>query len=102
MSRAVLSTLIAVVSLPLWAADDTTAPTNPDDIIQKFAAKETAFSEARNDYTYRQTVKIQELDPSGNPTRGKYEIVEDIIFTPMASGRRRWCTPRLRPWSTSC
>jgi uncharacterized pyridoxamine 5'-phosphate oxidase family protein len=55
---------------------------NVDDIIHKFAAKEKEFAEARNNYTYRQTVKLQELDPSGNPTRGQWEQISDIIFTP--------------------
>ena len=55
---------------------------NPDEIIQKFAAKEAEFREARNNYTYRQSVKMQELDAGGNPTGGKWEEVEDIIFSP--------------------
>ena len=79
MRGVVLSTAIAAVCLPLWAADDNV---NPDEIIQKFAAKETEFSQARNNYTYRQSVKLEELDGGGNPTGGKWEIVEDIIFTP--------------------
>jgi len=57
------------------------APVDPAAIIQRFAAKEEQFREARENYTYRQTVKIQELDESGEP-EGKYEIVEDIIFSP--------------------
>jgi hypothetical protein len=52
-----------------------------DEIIQKFAAKEAEFARARGNYTYRQTAKIQELDESGSP-HGRYEIVEDIVFTP--------------------
>src|SRR6267378_4174824 len=52
-----------------------------DDIINKFAAKEAEFSKARSNYTYRQTVKLQELDESGGPM-GKWELVSDIIFTP--------------------
>src|ERR1700749_1611539 len=51
----------------------------PQTIIQRFAAKEAEFSKARENYTYRQTVKITELDPSGNP-QGNYELVEDIVF----------------------
>jgi len=50
-----------------------------DDIIQKFAAKEAEFAKARDNYTYRQTARIQELDEAGNPT-GKWEMVSDIIF----------------------
>jgi hypothetical protein len=60
----------------------TTAPAvNADEIIRKFAAKEKEFSEARQNYTYRQTVKVQALDVGGTPV-GKYELVSDIIFSP--------------------
>ncbi len=71
------------VCLPGWAADAVGAPpVNAQEIVQKFAAKETEFSEARNNYTYRQTVKLEELDPGGNPTGGRWDLVEDIIFSP--------------------
>lgn len=50
-----------------------------DDIIQKFAAKEAEFAKARDNYTYKQTARIQTLDSAGNPT-GKWETVSDIIF----------------------
>ncbi len=73
--------LLSLVSLPMWAADAATTNVSPDEIIKKFAGKEAEFAQARENYTYRQTVKIQELDPDGNPG-GKYEIVEDIIFSP--------------------
>jgi len=79
MRGIVLSAAIAAMCLPMWAADDIV---NADEIIQKFAAKETEFAQARNNYTYRQSVKLEELDGGGNPTGGKWELVEDIIFTP--------------------
>jgi hypothetical protein len=50
-------------------------------IIQKFAAKEAEFAQARENYTYRQTVRIQELDQGGN-VRGRFDVVSDIIFSP--------------------
>ncbi len=56
------------------------APT-PDEIIRKFAAKEAEFRKARENYTYRQVVKMEELDPSGRP-EGSWEITSDIIFGP--------------------
>ncbi len=56
-----------------------------DDIIQKFAAKEAAFAQARDNYTYKQTARIQELDQSGNP-EGQWEMVSDIVFT--SDGKR--------------
>jgi hypothetical protein len=52
-----------------------------DQIIQKFAAKEAEFAQARENYTYRQTARIQELDEGGN-TSGRWEMVSDIIFSP--------------------
>jgi len=63
------------------AAPATTGNLNPEEIIQRFAAKESQFRKARESYTYRQNVKIEELDPDGNMT-GKYEITSDIIFGP--------------------
>ena len=80
-----LSTVLAIVCAPGFAAD-TKDTVNPEEIIQKFAAKEAEFRDARNNYTYRQTAKIQLLDGSGNPTNEKWEEVTDIIFSP--EGRR--------------
>lgn len=84
MRGLILSFAVGAVTLPLWPADavNNSAPVNADEIVQKFAAKETEFSEARNNYTYRQSVKMEELDPGGNPSGGKWEEVEDIIFSP--------------------
>lgn len=72
----------------LAAAAGFAADSNPqlsqaqiDDIIQKFSAKESAFAKARENYTYRQSAKIQEADEAGTPG-GKWEEVSDIIFTP--------------------
>lgn len=95
MRRIVFSAAVAAVCFPVWApAQAPKAPTPPaagenlntDDIIRKFAAKEKEFQEARNNYTYRQSLKFQELDPSGNPSGHQWEQVSDIIFTP--EGRR--------------
>jgi hypothetical protein len=63
----------------------TTPPHNLTDaqiqnIIQKFAAKETEFARARDQYTFRQISKIIEYDDNNQPG-GKYELVSDITFT---------------------
>lgn len=60
-------------------------PTQIDDIIAKFAAKEAEFARVRGNYTYRQTVKIHELDDNGG-IMGKHEMVSEIVFTP--AGKR--------------
>jgi len=52
-----------------------------NEIIGKFAARETEFSRARENYTYRQTARLAELDEFGTE-RGRWEMVSDIIFSP--------------------
>jgi hypothetical protein len=69
----VLSAALATLCLPVWAADDV----NPEEIIRKFAAKELEFRQARNNYTYRQHVLMEEVNGGG-----KWEEIDDIIFTP--------------------
>ena len=80
-----MRTFVAVALVFSGAAfGATTAEPSPaqiDDIVQKFAAKETAFAKARENYTYRQTVKLHEIDDSGAVT-GRWEMVSDIIFGP--------------------
>ncbi len=83
MRGVVLTTLFAAC-LPVWAADAPATKAgepDPQEIIQKFAAKEAEFARARENYTYRQTVTLEELDESGRP-RGKFHLVEDVIFSP--------------------
>jgi hypothetical protein len=75
---------LLVPGLCLFAADEA-KDVQPEEIIKKFAAKEADFAKARENYTYRQSVKIQELSPSGVP-EGQYEIVSDIIFS--SEGKR--------------
>src|SRR5438105_13515565 len=70
---------LLVPGLYLFAADEP-KDLQPEEVIKKFAAKEADFAKARENYTYRQSVKIQELSPSGVP-EGKYEIISDIIFS---------------------
>lgn len=50
----------------------------PEQVIQKFAAREKQFKIARDDYTYRQSVKVEELD--GDTVDGEYQLVTDILF----------------------
>jgi hypothetical protein len=50
----------------------------PQQIIQKFAAREKEFETARDDYTYRQSVKVETLD--GDTVDGMYQEVVDVLF----------------------
>ncbi|MGZ4815447.1 MAG: hypothetical protein ACXVZV_08565 [Terriglobales bacterium] len=47
----------------------------PEQIIQKFAAKEKQFKLAREQYTWRQDVTVETPDDGG-----KYQMVTDILF----------------------
>lgn len=52
--------------------------TTVEEIIQRFAAKEKEFKEARDQYTYRQDVKVMTLD--GDTPDGNYQEVFDVSF----------------------
>jgi ribosomal protein L12E/L44/L45/RPP1/RPP2 len=54
-------------------------------IIQEFAAKEKIFREARNNYTYHQINKVQELGPNDEVV-GTYEQDWDVLYDD--SGKR--------------
>ena len=50
----------------------------PEEIIQRFAAKEKEFKQARDQYTYRQDITVKTLD--GSTTTGEYHEVFDVLF----------------------
>lgn len=55
-------------------------------VIDKFAARESVFNKARQNYTFRQTVKVDTIsDDTGRPD-GEYQQVTDITFAD--DGRR--------------
>ena len=53
----------------------------PPDLAKRVAHRESETEAERNEYTYRQTVTIEELDDRGG-MRGQYREVRDIIFSP--------------------
>ncbi|MGZ4841436.1 MAG: hypothetical protein ACXV5J_06805 [Candidatus Angelobacter sp.] len=66
--------------------DEGTGPLNPaqpqgmtpQQIIEKFAAREEVFREARNNYVYTQDITVQELD--GNTVSGEFRLVQEITY----------------------
>ena len=52
--------------------------TTPEEIIKRFATKEKEFKEARDQYTYRQDVKVEVLD--GETITGQYHEVFDVTY----------------------
>ena len=103
-----LAVLLLLSALPLSAEEGSLNPAppsgiTPDQIIQRFAAKEKEFSAARENYIFRQSVKVQTLD--GSTVDGEYQMVvdvgfddkgrraENVIFAPQSSLRRISMSP---------
>src|ERR1035438_8001997 len=53
----------------------------PPNLAKLVAHRETETQAERNQYTYRQTFTVEELDDHG-AMRGEYREVRDIIFSP--------------------
>ena len=51
---------------------------SPQEIIQRFAAKEAVFKEARDHYTYTQEIVVQTLD--GSTVDGEFKEKMDILY----------------------
>jgi hypothetical protein len=90
---------LAALALPLAAVAavsaqsgfgplDPTPPKDmtPDQIVQRFAARESEFAKARDNYTFRQSVKVDTLDSDTGKIDGEYQQVTDITFN--AKGQR--------------
>jgi len=76
-------TVCALIALPAFAQEgplENVQPNGiaPDEIIKRFAQKETDFAKARDQYTYRQDVTVDTLD--GDNVDGQYREVFDVMF----------------------
>jgi hypothetical protein len=60
-------------------SDPPSMPVN--DIIKRFAERESEFKLERDNYTYTQAFSIQTIDEDNRPD-GEYRMTSDIIFTP--------------------
>ncbi|MEO8737230.1 MAG: hypothetical protein ABI380_11905 [Edaphobacter sp.] len=96
-SSAALLLALAVVAIPYAALAqeaagfgplDPTLPANltAQQIITKFAARESVFNIARQNYTFRQTVKVDTISDDTNKPDGEYQQVTDILFD--SNGKR--------------
>jgi len=56
----------------------------PPNLLKKIALAESAVSQARDNYTYRQEVVIQELDHR-DMVKGEYQESRDVTFSPSGS-----------------
>jgi len=72
----ILASALAAAFLPAQ-----TPAEPPPNLAKLVAHRESETQAERNEYTYRQTVTIQELDSKGT-AGGEYKEVRDIIFSP--------------------
>ena len=93
LPRTLLALALVAAAAPLAAQNNATQgfgpldPSQPtgttiEQILQKMGARETAFEAARNQYEFRQTVKIDTINDDTNRPDGEYQQVTDITFTP--------------------
>jgi len=84
MKPLLAAALIAASSALAQSAPDP-SPEEIERIIQKMAERETEFARARENYTWRQRYRFDELGPDRRPV-GKMEMEADILFD--KSGKR--------------
>ena len=78
--------LIPAALLAQTNCDEGTGPLNPaqpqgmtpQQIIEKFGAKEEIFRQALNNYVYTQDITVQELD--GSTVSGEFRLVQEITY----------------------
>ncbi len=61
---------------------DSSQPTgiSVDGIIQRMGQQESAFARARDNYTYRRTVKVDTVDMDTDKPNGEYQEVADVAY----------------------
>jgi hypothetical protein len=80
-----LAVLAACAALSPWVlaqegplSSDQPQGITPQEIITRFAAREKLFKEARDNYTYRQDIKVETMD--GHTITGQYREVFDVLY----------------------
>lgn len=76
----------ALVGVVLQAAPAELSSAEIQEILGKMAAMESEVAQARDNFMYRQSVKVQELTDEGK-VGGEFDLISDIVFTP--GGKRQ-------------
>lgn len=79
--RIVLNIALIVASAIVLPGGSLLAADPPPGLLRKIAARETVSAQAMSNYTYRQSVAIQEFNDHGAVT-GQYREVRDVTFSP--------------------
>ena len=98
LTRLVLAGSISVAGMHARADEvagfgkiDPTPPTglSVDDVVKKFGEREADFQRARDNYTFRQSVRVDVLEEDTNKIMGEYQQVTDITFNPAGKREER-------------
>ena len=79
--RKLRNTALIVASLLVFSGQRARADKAPDHLLKRIAQREAENAYARNNYTYRQTVTVDEFSDRGLRT-GEYREVRDVMFSP--------------------
>jgi hypothetical protein len=79
--RIVRNIALIVASVLLQPSQAILAADPPPGLLKKIAERETENARARENYTYRQSVTVQEFNVQGAVT-GQYHEVRDVTFSP--------------------
>jgi hypothetical protein len=80
VARCIALILASALVLPIIIC----AAEPPPNLLKKIAVTESAIARARENYTYRQNVTVQELDHRDMVT-GEYSEIRDVTFSPSGS-----------------
>ncbi len=88
LAKASAALLALALSPPLARAQSGFGPLDPappkgvtpEQIIQKFGEREAEFKQARENYTFTQSVKVDTIDDDTGKVDGEYQQVTDITF----------------------
>ncbi|MGA2328461.1 MAG: hypothetical protein ABSH05_19455 [Bryobacteraceae bacterium] len=83
MSRVATPRCAASVGILLVSLLSARAEDPPPDLARRVALRATETRRARDQFTYRQTVSIEELTPAG-ARAGEYREVREVFFSPLA------------------
>jgi hypothetical protein len=72
----------AIAAQEGFGALDPAPPTGltPDQIVERMGKRESEFAAARNNYIFKQTVKVDTIDDDTGRPDGEYQQVTDITF----------------------
>jgi hypothetical protein len=79
--RSLRNTALIVASVFVYSGWCAKATEVPDHLLKRIAQREAQNAFARNNYTYRQTVTVDEFSDRGLRT-GQYREVRDVTFSP--------------------